>query len=362
MLMDASDFSKQKTLRQKSWQAKFHVIELDHCLHLLPTYRQETTHSHTSHGVPYHPVLRCPGCIVIRQCERDQSPRLRTSLLKTHRNSRAMDAALASNDSDSSTDAVPALYVGQHESQRISPVTVDLLYRAQDANYDILTVPVTTPHFQSRVLGVLSSHAAALAKSSLLERVPLPLITPLTPDDTDLAPNNGNGSLVAATSAWIDLGSPDPLISHVSKQILNLEVAYAAFCGINNVLLPGPLGANGSDTTQFARAVMAALALGPYIQLHLLMPMTAELEQDQSVQDVHLCELVRDQYQPEETDAEDDGADENSVEFESWEAWDAIRMMCNYSTRLSIGEISSSASTSSHFLHQSGNQTCRSRA
>nr|POE72443.1 protein arginine n-methyltransferase skb1 [Quercus suber] len=251
-----------------------------------------------------------------------------------------MDEPSLLNDPGTPEEPLPALYVGQHESNRTVPVTADLLQSAQDGNYDMLTAPVTTPHFQSRVLSILSDHAAELQKPSSPFDIPLPLISPLTPDDTNLAPSEINSALIAATSPWIDLGSPDPLIACISRQVFSLEVAYAAFCGIGNVLLPGPLLANGSDTTQFARAIKEALSLSPFIQVHILMPMSGDLEQDLDVRDVHLCELVREQYLVVDTERdggkEEEESKDSEDEFANWEAWDVIRTMCNYNTRLSI--------------------------
>ena len=102
------------------------------------------------------------------------------------------------------------------------------------------------------------------------------------------------------------------------------------------VLLSGPVTDEG--TTQYARAVLEALGYGPYLQLHILLPMTGELEQDVSADGTHLSELTREQYHapPEEPSEEDD--DEGEVDsFSSWETWDSIRALCDHSNRLSIG-------------------------
>jgi type II protein arginine methyltransferase len=152
-------------------------------------------------------------------------------------------------------ESTAILFVGHHEKRRtFSP---DVLQSAQEAGYDILTTPITTEHFQSRVLAVLQQHVDALSQASVPDAVPTPLVSPLTPLDTDLTPNDGNASLVAVTSPWIDLGSPDPLIAGISRQVFNLEVAYAAFCGINNVLAHGPV--LESDAVQFGRAIQEAI-------------------------------------------------------------------------------------------------------
>jgi protein arginine N-methyltransferase 5 len=155
------------------------------------------------------------------------------------------------------------------------------------------------------------------------------------PEDTELSPHESNAALVGVVSPWIDLGSSDPLIAHISRQVFHLEIAYAAFCGINNVLVHGPI--QGSNATQYSRAIMEAGGLGPYIQLQILMSMSGELELE-GADGTHLSELTREQYsQP----VEDDEFDADL--FDSWEIWNTIRTICNYSTKLTIGK-------SKHFL------------
>jgi protein arginine N-methyltransferase 5 len=227
-----------------------------------------------------------------------------------------------------SEDPPTILFVGQHESQRTKPVTSQLLGQAQSVGYDLLTAPITTEHFQSRVLSKLQEHVEHLKASKSVDLVPWPTISPLMPVDTDFFPEESNSALIAVVSPWIDLGSPDPLIAHISRQVFILEVAYASFCGVSNVMVHGPI--TGSDTTSYSRAVLEGLNLGPYIQIHILMPMTGELELE-GAESAHLSELVRPQYTP---DLNEDDVESESDAYASWEAWSTIRTMCNYSSKL----------------------------
>lgn len=221
-------------------------------------------------------------------------------------------------------------YVGQHETSRSEKVTGDLLNRAQDLGYDMLTSSITTAHFQHRVTSQLQAHFEKLSTTDRPEDVPFPLVAPLTPADTDLTPDDSNSALVAVLSGWIDLGSSDPIVAHVSRQVFNLEVAYAAFCGIQNVIIHGPIPE--SDVMQFARAVQEGLGMGPYLQFQVLLPMTGEQELA-SCEGSHLAEFARDVHAsfPEEEDPPEDL-------FGTWDTWDAIRTVCEYSSRLSIGK------------------------
>ncbi|EME40700.1 hypothetical protein DOTSEDRAFT_177838 [Dothistroma septosporum NZE10] len=223
------------------------------------------------------------------------------------------------------------LYVGHHESRREGPFTSQLLGIAQQAGYDLLTAPITTTHFQSRVLATLAEHVQHLNACHLPDAVPLPTITPLLPEDSDLTPEEGNSALIGVISPWIDLGSRDPLIADISKQVFNIEVAYAAFSGVSNVLVHGPIA--GSDTVQYARCMLEGLGLGPYIQLQILLPISGELELEGS-DSAHLSGLARSKYVPGPSEVEDE--DQEPELFGSWETWNTIRTICSYSTKLTV--------------------------
>jgi protein arginine N-methyltransferase 5 len=227
-------------------------------------------------------------------------------------------------------EAPAILYIGHHESQRKAAVTPQLLGQAHLSGYDMLTAPITTSHFQSSVLARLQDYVQELKTAPNVEAVPLPTLSPLAPDDTDLGPDESNVAIIGVVSPWIDLGSPDPLIAHVSRQVFSLEVAFAAFVGVGNVLVHGPI--DGSDHVQYARAIFEGLALGPYIQLQILLPMTGDLELEGS-DGAHLSELAREKYLrvPDEDDVEEPEL------FASWETWDTIRTMSQYSNKLTVG-------------------------
>lgn len=209
----------------------------------------------------------------------------------------------------------------------------------------MLTVPITTTHFHSRVLGLLSSYLSTLQPSSI-DRIgtmatsqntrPL-TIPPLTKLDSNLTPNEATSQLVGVTSSWIDLCSPDPLIADLSRQVLMLEVAYAAFCGIGYLLITSPKlhhgGMHSEGVVYYARAIQDALNLGPYIQFHIWLRMVdnPELEVD-SMGD--LAPLARQEYLQLETD------NLPKIDpFGTWDAWDLIRKTCRYHTRLFVGEL-----------------------
>ncbi|KAL2853228.1 PRMT5 arginine-N-methyltransferase-domain-containing protein [Aspergillus pseudoustus] len=243
---------------------------------------------------------------------------------------------------DSSDGISPSFCIGLHESKRAVPITSDVVQLAHESNYDMLTTPITTPHFHSRVLSVLSSHLTNAQSVSHDDPRTLmttenvrPLVIPqLGPSDTHLTPNETMSQLVGVTSSWIDMCSPDPLIADISRQVFMLEVAYAAFCGIGYLLIPGPKlhhnGMHSEGVIYYARAIQDAISLGPYIQFHVWLNMVDN--QDVEVDEIgDLAPLAREEF------SEDFGNQPRKVDFfGTWDAWDAVRRSCRYHTRLFV--------------------------
>jgi protein arginine N-methyltransferase 5 len=197
--------------------------------------------------------------------------------------------------------------------------------------YDMLTTPITNDNFHSRVLSLLRSYTNATEGSAQAQ--PLPLIPALENVDTPLVPDNLLSQLVAFTSSWIDLGSPDPVVAHLSRQVFHLEIAYAAFCGVVNIVVPGPRVANGTNgIAQYARAVKEALLTGAYVQLHILMP----VDHSKAPEEEDLGNLAR-FVRPEHAQAT---IHQPTATFAAWDAWNTIRTICKYNSRLSVGKIS----------------------
>lgn len=175
--------------------------------------------------------------------------------------------------------------------------------------------------------------------------VALPIVPPLTSNDTSLSPSQMVSTYVAWVSPWIELGSFDPVISSVSRQILNLEVAYANFCGIRSVVIPGPRAYGpstaGVDLAQYARAVQEALAIGNRMVIVVYMPMVLDNEDPNcSYEMLSSSTKVDTGHSLEFRDDLDS--------FQSWDAWNTLRSLCNYNTRLSMGE------NSKHLLLRDG--------
>ena len=142
--------------------------------------------------------------------------------------------------------------------------------------------------------------------------------------------------MLASTSTWIDLASPDPFIARVSNQVLNQEIAYAAFCGISNVIIQGPLSDGRSSETaviaQYARAIEQAIAIGPYLQLHISSGMYPRQDPGRAKTQHHLATKCRPTYTASRASHPVTGD-----VLSEWDAWDTIRSVCKYTSRVSIG-------------------------
>lgn len=198
----------------------------------------------------------------------------------------------------------------------------------------MLTFPITTPRFHSRVLSLLSnlfSDASAGHNDPLLSGRPSIVVKPLEPADTLLTPDDSISSIVGLTSSWIDLGSPDPIIADVSRQVLSLELAYAAFCGVSYVIVHGPRTHKSADVAAYARAVLDGLNQGPYMQLYIW-TRTHPGSQDSRELVGDLASFARREYIV--SHESDEGCESD---FRTWQDWDTVRSLCKYSTRLHLG-------------------------
>jgi protein arginine N-methyltransferase 5 len=201
----------------------------------------------------------------------------------------------------------------------------------------MLTTPITTPYFHSRVLALLSSHLSELdqLESSTRNAPPAPIIPPLGPVDTPLTPCDTVSQLIGYTSSWIDLCSPDPLVANISRQVLNLEVAYASFCGIGNLIIPGPKlhrdqFSQSNGVAQYARTIQEVLSIGSFMNMSIHMAMDDRKDTRPREEMGDLSPFSREEYF-------DDSAKESQVDlFASWDAWNLIRDVCKYNSRLSV--------------------------
>jgi protein arginine N-methyltransferase 5 len=200
------------------------------------------------------------------------------------------------------------------------------------------TCPITTSNFYEKIRLELVSYYEKERMRDTEHSPPIPIIEPLRPEDSVLIPHKTIQQVIAVSSSWIDLASADYVIADISRQVFNLEIMYAAFCGSSQLLLPGPILPDGtvssSGVAQFARALFEALSISPYLQFHILLPMvpiktggTGLLQTLPGNGTAHISSAATHMH-PEDPESQDMWA--------AWEAWDMIRTICKYNSRISL--------------------------
>ncbi|KAI1431981.1 protein arginine N-methyltransferase [Xylaria sp. CBS 124048] len=223
----------------------------------------------------------------------------------------------------------PSFHIGRHDSSQTETLT-DLQYgQVLNLGFKFVTTPITNSHYHQRIVKLVEESLSQVAdKKSRVD----PIVSALTPDDTTLYPEPYTSGFVAYASPWIDLCSSNHVIASISRQVLNLEVAYANFCGVRNIIIPGPRQdtiqvGNGQGIAQYARAIQEALLIGTRVNLTIHLPMYREPGLEEKIVQLSVSE---------EAKGESQGHKEIDV-FSSWDSWHVIRTACNYDSRLSVG-------------------------
>ncbi|SPO03853.1 related to SHK1 KINASE-BINDING protein [Cephalotrichum gorgonifer] len=242
----------------------------------------------------------------------------------------------------------PQIYLGQHDSARGEPLS-DVEYgHLLNLGFTFVTAPITNHRFYTRVLDLVRTHlqdlpsfASTPAATTVTPRYPDPVVPPITAEDTGLYPGNTTRSYTAYSSPWIDIASENPVISSVSRQILNLEINYANFCGVRTVIVPGPrqdgtTEAGRSGLARYARAIKEALSIAPRINLSIHLPMYREPGLEEKI-DSLTTSLVSVAAEAEGPSGDDSSGKSKEIDlFSSWDSWDEIRSFCEYNFRLSL--------------------------
>ncbi|XDG03542.1 hypothetical protein ABKA04_003157 [Annulohypoxylon sp. FPYF3050] len=235
-------------------------------------------------------------------------------------------------ESEGYNEVRPTFYIGQHDSTRSETLT-DLQYgQVLNAGFSFITTPVTNEHFHDRVLSLLKASLLIAKNNEQAGTVLDPVVPPLTTEDTNLFPGTYTSGLVAYSSPWIDLCSPNHVISSISRQVLNLEVSYANFCGVRSIIVPGPRQdsiktGNSQGIAQYARAINEAFSIGTRVSIIIHIPMYREPTLEEKVPLLSLFD---------EKTSETPSQQEEIDIFSSWDSWHVIRTVCRYDARLFV--------------------------
>lgn len=179
-------------------------------------------------------------------------------------------------------------------------VSSDSVLAAVTDGYDVLALPITNPSFRARVTSTSQPARSSVIEPPSLSEVSIQPNSPYTPH------------VFGLVSKWIELDSNDVRVASLSAQVLQHELAYAAFCGIGYVVVPGPKRRN--NVSLYAEAINSALAAAPFtkIILHLAM---AEYVDSATISDTPSA----------------------VSQISIWDIWNTIRTICDYPSRLSVG-------------------------
>ncbi|CAJ2512112.1 Uu.00g077370.m01.CDS01 [Anthostomella pinea] len=235
------------------------------------------------------------------------------------------------NESDAYDEIRPTFYIGQHDSTRSETLT-DLQYgQVLNSGFSFVTTPITNDRFHERILQLLETSLSDLGGEQSSGSRPDPIVPPLTTEDTTLYPGTYTGGFIAYSSPWIDLCSSNHIVSSISRQVLNLEVAYANFCGVRSIIVPGPrqdslkLG-NSQGVAQYARAIQETLLIGTRVNIIIHMPMYREPGLEEKIALLSLSK-----------DKQDESQDRQEIDlFSAWDSWHVIRTACEYDSRLLV--------------------------
>ncbi|KAK3946246.1 hypothetical protein QBC46DRAFT_301489 [Diplogelasinospora grovesii] len=238
------------------------------------------------------------------------------------------------NPASDNFEARPHFYIGQHDSGRSETLSDGHYSQVLNSGFNFVTTPITNPHFHQRVIDLYKSHVQRRGQWGISgtqkgnPSTPLPVVPTLTDKDTSYFPSHYVGNMVAYASPWIDLCSNDALISSISRQVLNLEVAYANFCGARGIIVPGPRDDAPRGVLQYARAIQEAFQVATRANLIIHMPMYREPGLEEKSKTLS-AELI-------EQDGQKSGAGKEIELFSAWDSWHTIRSVCNYSVRLFV--------------------------
>ncbi|KAJ7650328.1 PRMT5 arginine-N-methyltransferase-domain-containing protein [Roridomyces roridus] len=230
-----------------------------------------------------------------------------------------------------------------NEQPRTDPGTTVLALssQARSKGYDFVCIPLTTDNWKKRwtemcLLPAGTDPEANVAAERLAEAWrarPAFLRDEVT--ITKLEEAEGVSVLV---SEWLELDAADDWVRHDAEIALQQELAYASYLNIQSAILPPPR--NREHVSSYARTVNACLKSSPYMHFSIRLPIY-----NPSVLDTQRSPLASpgSSHSPQLPStprlvvSADKGSEASSSDLDgTWEMWDVIRSICDYSTRLSL--------------------------
>eukprot|EP00897_Mesotaenium_endlicherianum_P006889 jgi/Mesen1/6228/ME000320S05426 len=146
-------------------------------------------------------------------------------------------------------------------------------------------------------------------------------VPPFAGSDLVLSPAQWSSHIVGKLSTWLDLDSPEAHLRADSEIVLKQELSWASHLSLQACMLPTP---RPLDCANYARCVNQLLQNLTSMQLWLRIPLvTPELQQAEGTPAEEEVFMRRDPVT-------------GRMLNDSWEWWNAFRMLCEHHSQLSI--------------------------
>ncbi|KAJ7707762.1 PRMT5-domain-containing protein [Mycena rosella] len=224
-----------------------------------------------------------------------------------------------------------------------STPVLGLSSQARSKGYDLVCLPLTTDKWKQRWTEMcllptgtdLDTDMAAERRAEAWRAKPGFLRDEVTITQLDEA----EGATVLI-SEWLELDAADDWVRHDAEIALQQELAYASYLNIQTAILPPPR--SREYVSSYARTVNACLKNSPYMHISIRLPIY-----NPSVLEGHLSPIPTSPSlrpsspvpsTPRLVVSDERGTSETaSGNLDgTWEMWDVIRTICDYSTRLSL--------------------------
>lgn len=232
---------------------------------------------------------------------------------------------------------------------------VKLANRIQDEGYDVLCLPLTTDQWKKRWTETCISSLGdeehrdrdreqRLADEKRAEDWRSQPAFQL--DEVTMTRLDEAQGVVVVASEWLELDAADDWVRHDAAIALQQELAYAAYLGIQSVILPAPR--SREHVASYARIVNTCLKSVPYVNLAVRLPIYDPAKLDEGIPASPFV-LGRSPRMPsmsmpgtptllvsdDSRHAHNRPGPERELNT-TWEMWDLIRTICDYNTRLSL--------------------------
>ncbi|KAJ7284936.1 shk1 kinase-binding protein 1 [Mycena rebaudengoi] len=226
-----------------------------------------------------------------------------------------------------------------------STPVLTLSTQARSKGYDRVCLPLTTDKWKKRWMDMcllpdgtdIHTDMAAQKRAEAWRANPSFLRDEVTITQLDEAEG-----VTVLVSDWLELDAADDWVRHDAEIALQQELAYASYLNIHTAILPPPRSRD--YLSSYARTVNACLKNSPYMSISIRLPIynpsvlvESRLTQSPSPSAASLRPSSPAPSTPRLFISDERGAEAATGDLDgTWEMWDVIRSICDYSLRLSL--------------------------